>query len=50
MEEYAKLSVVLQNTECEFLNRMYAWSPQKEKIMMTGRKRPCLNSKKDVEK
>ena len=32
MEEYAKLSVVLQNTECEFLNRMYAWSPQKEKI------------------
>ncbi|MGR5899786.1 hypothetical protein ACT7C8_20150 [Bacillus cereus] len=33
MEEYAKLSVVLQNTECEFLNHMYVWSPQKEKIL-----------------
>ncbi|EJQ36452.1 hypothetical protein IEE_05349 [Bacillus cereus BAG5X1-1] len=51
MEEYAKLSVVLQNTECEFFKPYVRMeSTEGKDIMMIGRKRPFLNSKTDVEK
>ncbi|PEN53774.1 internalin [Bacillus toyonensis] len=51
MEEYAKLSVVLQNTECEFFKPyVHTDSIGGKDIMMIGRKRPFLNSKTDFEK
>ncbi len=51
MEEYAKLSVVLHNTECEFFKPYVRMeSTEGKDIMMIGRKRPFLNSKTDVEK
>ncbi|WP_242307679.1 leucine-rich repeat domain-containing protein [Bacillus cereus group sp. BfR-BA-01524] len=51
MEEYAKLSVVLQNTECEFFKPYVRMeSTEGKDIMMIGRKRPFLNSKTDAEK
>ncbi len=51
MEEYAKLSVVLQNTECEFFKPYVRMeSTEGKDIMMIGRKRPFLNSKIDAEK
>ncbi|MBJ8009904.1 MULTISPECIES: internalin [Bacillus cereus group] len=51
MEEYAKLSVVLQNTECEFFKPYVRMeSTEGKDIMMIGRKRPFLNSKTDIEK
>lgn len=51
MEEYAKLSVVLQNTECEFFKPYVRTDSIGGKdIMMIGRKRPFLNSKTDFEK
>ncbi|WP_144499592.1 leucine-rich repeat domain-containing protein [Bacillus sp. FDAARGOS_235] len=51
MEEYAKLSVVLQNTECEFFKPYVRMeSTEGKDIMMIGRKRPFLNSKTDTEK
>ncbi|MGE0977307.1 internalin [Bacillus cereus] len=51
VEEYAKLSVVLQNTECEFFKPYVRMeSTEGKDIMMIGRKRPFLNSKTDIEK
>lgn len=51
MEEYAKLSVVLTDTECEFFKPYVYTDPIEGKdVMMIGRKRPFLNSKIDFER
>lgn len=52
MEEYAKLSVALPYTQCEFF-RPYVYmnnAIEGKNIMVIGRRRPLLNSKTDTVK
>ncbi|MFD3445888.1 hypothetical protein ACFDTO_14945 [Microbacteriaceae bacterium 4G12] len=50
-EEYAKLSVVLSNTKCNFFKPyVYIESLEGKDIMVIGKKKPFLNSKTDIAK